>query len=162
MSCRAFSPTPNSALSCWSGRRVGKTAIVQEHVFRQVRDHGMLPGGKGGVWLIAPQRLISGMSYVGHWENRLLAILREAQRQNRVLYFDDLLGLFAAGLTSQSDLSVAHVLRPFIERHDVRVLAEITPEALRILRERDRGFADLFQIIPVPEPSERGSRQDPP
>ena len=38
----------------------------------------------------------SGMSYVGQWENRLLAILREAKRRNRVLYFDDLLGIFAA------------------------------------------------------------------
>ena len=139
--------------------RVGKTAIIQEHVFREVQRDGLLPRGKGGVWLVAPQRLISGMAYVGQWENRLLAILGESQKNTRVLYFDDMLGLFTAGLTSQSDLSAAHVLRPFIERRDVRVVAEITPEALRILRERDRGFADLFQILPVAEPPERDTRR---
>ena len=34
------------------------------------------------------------------------------------------------------------------------MLGEITPEGLRILQERDRGFADLFHIIPVREPTD--------
>ena len=31
----------------------------------------------------------------------------------------------------------------------VRVLAEMTPEAFRVLRERDRGLADLFDVVPA-------------
>ncbi len=68
------------------------------------------------------------MSYVGQWEGRLLAILKEAKRKRHTLYFDDLVGLFFSGRTSNSQLSVAHVLKPYIERRDVRVLAEVTPE----------------------------------
>jgi len=139
--------------------RVGKTALVHEYVYRQVERRGSPYSGKHNVWGVAPQRLISGMSYVGQWENRLLAILRHAQNRGHVLYFDDLLGLYAAGQTNNSDLSVAQVLRPYVERRDVRVLAEITPEALRVLRERDRGFADLFHVLPVAEPPEREARR---
>ena len=40
-----------------------------------------------------------------------------------------------------------------VDRGEVRLLTEMTPEAFRVLRERDRGFADLFHIIPVSEPS---------
>ena len=67
------------------------------------------------------------------------------------MFFDDLLGLYHAGVTCQSDLNVAHVLKPYVERRDVRLIAEITPEGLRVLRERDRGFADLFHILPLQE-----------
>jgi ATP-dependent Clp protease ATP-binding subunit ClpC len=139
---------------------VGKTALVHEFIHRRAErraaEHGTPQSRREeNVWLLAPQRLISGMSYVGQWENRLLAILKEAQKQRHILYFDDLLGLYQAGVTCQSALSVADVLKPYVERRDVRVLAETTPEQLRVFRERDRGFADMFQIIDVNEPDER-------
>jgi ATP-dependent Clp protease ATP-binding subunit ClpA len=135
-------------------RLAGKTAAVHECVFRRVAARGSVHVQKQNVWLVSPQRLISGMSYVGQWEGRLLAILRHARKRDHVLYFDDLVGLFLAGVTSQSALSAAVVLKPYLERRDVRVLGEITPEGLRVLQERDRGFADLFHLIPVREPTD--------
>lgn len=136
--------------------QVGKTAILHEYVFHLVadrRERRADPWEKN-VWHLSPQRLISGMSSVGQWENRLLAILKEAQKRDHVLYFDDLLGLYFAGQSSQSSLSVAHVLKPYIERREVRLVGEMTPDSFRVLRERDRGFADLFHLVPVAEPSE--------
>jgi ATP-dependent Clp protease ATP-binding subunit ClpC len=135
-------------------RLCGKTTIVHESVYRRVSVRKSVHVQKGNVWLVSPQRLISGMSYVGQWEGRLLAILKHAKKRNHVLYFDDLIGLFLAGVTSQSSLSAAVVLKPYLERRDVRVLGETTPEGLRVLQERDRGFADLFHIIPVREPDD--------
>jgi ATP-dependent Clp protease ATP-binding subunit ClpA len=132
----------------------GKTAVVHECVFRRVAARKSVHVQKGNAWLVSPQRLISGMSYVGQWEGRLLAILKHARKRDHVLYFDDLIGLFLAGVTSQSALSAAVVLKPYLERRDVRVLGEITPEGLRVLQERDRGFADLFHLIPVREPTD--------
>src|SRR2546423_225112 len=41
-----------------------------------------------------------------------------------------------------------------MEKRSVRVIAEITPEAWRVLRERDRAFADLFHVIPINETAE--------
>jgi ATP-dependent Clp protease ATP-binding subunit ClpA len=135
-------------------RQVGKTALLEEFVYRRVEARQSAFRDRGNVWLLAPGRLISGISYVGQWEDRLLAILKEARRRRHIIYFDDLLGLFLAGHSAGSTLSVADVLKPYLERREVQVVAEITPGALRVLRERDRGFADLFHLLPVREPSE--------
>jgi len=144
-------------------RLVGKTAVIHEFVRRrmdrrrtsEVTMHvASVADLSGDIWLISPQRLISGMSYLGQWEGRLLAILKESQRKHHTLYFDDVIGLFYAGRTSSSQLSVAHVLKPYLERRDVRVIAESTPEAFRVLQELDRSFADLFQVVRIEEPNE--------
>ena len=144
-------------------RLVGKTAVIHEFVRRRMERRrtsettmhiASIADLRGDVWLVSPQRLISGMSFLGQWEGRLLAILKEGQRKRHTLYFDDVIGLFYAGRTSASKLSVANVLKPYLERRDVRVLAEATPEVFRVLQELDRGFADLFQIVRVEEPNE--------
>ena len=135
-------------------RKVGKTAVLHELVWQiRARKKERFGGGRE-VWLLSPMRLISGMSHVGEWENRALAILDYARDKDRVLYFDDLPGLFTAGISSSSNLNLAQVFRPVLEKRSVRLVAEITPESWRLLRERDRAFADLFHVIPVEEPSE--------
>jgi ATP-dependent Clp protease ATP-binding subunit ClpC len=132
-------------------RQCGKTTILHEVVYRRVADRKSPFVNRDCTWLLSPQRLISGMSYVGQWENRLLGILKHAKKKHHVLYFDDLVGLFVAGISASSTLSAAQVLKPYLERRDVRVVGEITPEGLRVLQERDRSFADLFHVLPVRE-----------
>ena len=163
---RLLSASDNQPVVLTGKRLVGKSAIIHEFVRRRMERRrssevtlpvglrGIIADLAGDVWLISPQRLISGMAYVGQWEARLLAILKEAKRKHHTLYFDDLVGLFSAGRTSSSSLSVADVLKPYIERRDIRVVAETTPEALRVLQELDRSFVDLFKVIPIREPTE--------
>ncbi|HVK09712.1 MAG TPA: AAA family ATPase [Gemmataceae bacterium] len=138
-------------------RQCGKTTILHEVVYRRVADRKSPFVNRDCTWLLSPQRLISGMSYVGQWENRLLGILGHAKKKHHVLYFDDLVGLFVAGVSASSTLSAAQVLKPYLERRDVRIVGEITPEGLRVLQERDRSFADLFHVLPVREPSDAGT-----
>jgi len=146
-------------------RGVGKTALVHECVYRRIAQRGATgssatpPASDHMVWLLSPARLIAGMSYVGQWEERLLAILDEAAARQHVLYFEDVLGLYQAGQSADSDLNVAAVLRPWVERRAFRLLAEMTPEGFRVLNERDRGLADLFHVLPLREPSEPESRR---
>ena len=129
-------------------RMAGKTAIVHGAV--RERERRRRPRAEGErLWLLSPQRLISGMMAVGQWEQRLLAILEEAKGRDHVLYFDDVLGLYRAGASAASDLTVSDVLRTHVLRRDVRVLAEMTPEMFRAFAERDRGLADQFDVQPV-------------
>ena len=83
--------------------------------FQKISRRENKSSDKNQMWLLSPQRLISGMSFVGQWENRLIAILKTAQKHNHLLYFDDLPGLFFAGVSANSDLNVAQVLKPYIE-----------------------------------------------
>ncbi len=134
--------------------QVGKTNLIHEYVFGQAGRRPKHRSAQSLIWLVSPQRLISGMSFVGQWENRLTAILKEAQEKDHLLYFDDLLGLFFAGVSASSDLNVAQVLKPYIERRDVRVVGEISPETWRVLQEKDRSFAELFHVFRLAETTE--------
>jgi len=131
--------------------QVGKTAIIHEFLHRRLAADEK---PKPMVWLLSPQRLISGMIYVGQWQDRVHAILRHAVKEGLILYFDDLPGLFEAGRSANSDLTVGQVLKPYLEKGALRVLAEIAPEAWRRLREIDRGFADFFETVVIREPSD--------
>ena len=167
-----FAATGNSK-SCWrrlEARRspaaaaepgpplVGKTALVHEFIYRrarrQTRRRHELPASDplAKVWLLAPQRLISGMSYVGQWENRLLAILKESRGKNGCIFSTSTIcsGLYHAGVTSQSSLSVADVHKPCTSSMS-EVRTTCWPKRRRSnsasSRERDRGFADMFQLV---------------
>ncbi|HND56497.1 MAG TPA: AAA family ATPase, partial [Pirellulaceae bacterium] len=99
------------------------------------------------------------MSFVGQWENRLLAILDHARRKDHVLYFDDVLGLFHAGVSRDASLSVADVLKPVLQRRKVRVVGEMTEEQWQTLQQRDRGLADCFHVVRVPAASSDEARR---
>lgn len=137
-------------------RLVGKSALISEMVRRYRTGKKRLDRR---FWLLSPQRLISGMSYLGQWEARLLAILKHAAKKDLVLVFNDLLGLFSAGVSRDSNLCVADVLKPYLQRGEVRLLAECTAEGLAILREKDRGFADLFTLTRLHETSDAETLQ---
>lgn len=134
--------------------RVGKTTVIHESVYQGVAARPEDKRNRGNVWHLAPQKIVAGMSYVGQWENRVLAILNYMVKHQHVLYLDDMPGMFRAGVHSKSTLSAADVLKPFVERRDLQLLLEITPGQLRVFQERDRGFADLFQVLRLEASSE--------
>ena len=139
----------NRPIALVGPRLSGKTTVLHEVVRRRVARRAKPFGAKRNVWLLSPQRLISGMMYVGQWEGRVQAILKTARKRRHVLYFDDFLGLYQAGLSRDAQLSVADMLRPYIQRRDIRVLIEMTPEAFHAFAERDRGLADQFDVLRV-------------
>lgn len=141
--------TDNRPIMLVGPRLSGKTTVLHECVRRRVARRGRPYAAKQNVWLLAPQRLISGMMYVGQWEGRLQAILKVAQRKRHVLYFDDFLAMYRAGISRDASLCAADVIKPFIHRLDIRVLAEMTPEAWQTFNERDRGLADQFQVLRI-------------
>jgi ATP-dependent Clp protease ATP-binding subunit ClpC len=152
---------PRGGLLLVGPRLVGKSALIRAHVSQRLEQERIQPPSKkkwaarSGTYQLSPGRLISGMSYLGQWENRFLNILKHCRKRDHVLVFDDLLGLLTAGVSRDSALNAAQLLKSFLDRHEVRVIGEMTPEAYQILRQRDRALADHFQVLFVeaPEPS---------
>ena len=143
-------------------RLVGKSALIRAHVSQRLEAESKSPTKKkpkrSSTYLLSPGRLISGMSYVGQWENRFLSILKHCRKRDHVLVFDDLLGLLTAGVSSDSSLNAAQLLKSFLDRSEVRVIGEITPEAYQILRQRDRALADQFEVLSL-EPPDPGQNR---
>ena len=125
----------------------GKTARI--HGAARTRRDRKKTNTRQLIWQLSPARLISGMSYLGQWQERVLGIIKHAHQLDHVLYFDDLLGLYEAGKTRDSTMCVADTLRAQMDVRPVRILAEMTREAWAILREKDRAFANRFVVMPT-------------
>ena len=156
---RLLSDADNRPIVLVGPRLSGKTTVLHECVRRRVARRKKLYASRRNVWLLSPQRLISGMMFVGQWEGRVQAILREARRRRHVLYFDDFLGLYQAGISRDASLSVADVLKPPILRREIRVLAELTAEAWQAFQEHDRGLADQFHVLRIEATGEEQTRR---
>ena len=139
----------------------GKTAVLHETLRRHIRDANEQNAAKlQKMWHIDPLRVISGMSVVGQWQRRMEAIIDfAAYRLRRAfnikkpdhLLCDNMVALFRVGKSSQNSLTLADALRPYLERRELTMIAEATPEEWQKVQEYDRRFAELFRVIRLPE-----------
>ena len=128
---------------------VGKTAII-EAVAQRFADPSKSLQERTDLWRVDGGRLIAGMSFVGAWERRMGRVVHELYHRRDVLVVDDLPGLAWSGRSAHSDTTMAGFLLPHLQRQEIRVLAECTPERLEAARQRNPGFFASFRVIRVP------------
>jgi len=130
----------------------GKTTILVEAVRQLERERDDTdddPGSPRKFWLTSASRLIAGMKYLGQWEERCEEVVVELQRAGGgVLCIENLLDLIREGGTSPLD-SVGNFFLPYLQRGELRMIAEVTPAELDACRRLLPGLADCFQVMPV-------------
>lgn len=131
-------------------RKAGKTAIIHETVHRSMTGDRRKYGSRNQVWLLSPQRLISGMMYVGQWEERCEAVIDELSDVAGVLCAENLLDLVHSGGAGPGD-SLAAFLLPYLQQGELQLVAEATPAELDACRRLFPAFSDAFQILRLEE-----------
>jgi len=138
----------------------GRHTLIEEVVWNYMHNDG----GKGEewkrhyIWHLNPNRVIAGMSIVGHWEKRMEAILRYVIKPQArpdfpdKIIIDNPVALLRIGKSASSSLALSNVLKPYLEKRTLQLVLLATPEEWKIVQESDRSFADLFQVIRIPEP----------
>lgn len=140
---------------------VGKTAVLTEAVKQiekdllNVVDEDFDPeydekNPRHRFWQTNGGRLISGMKYLGQWEERMEAIISELSDIDGVLCVERLLDLIRYG-GREANESLASFLIPYLQRGEIRVVAEATSAELDACRRLLPNFANLFQIVQLPE-----------
>lgn len=144
---------------------VGKHSLVHEVVFRYMesleeKDTPTIEHQR--IWAIDPTRIIAGMSIVGMWQKRFEAILgyvrdrlkefTKTKNQTDKILFDNPVALLRIGKSSQNSMTLSDVLKPYLENRSLQIIMVATNEEWKIVQEKDRRFADLFQVIRVAEP----------
>jgi ATP-dependent Clp protease ATP-binding subunit ClpC len=133
----------------------GKTAVVHELTHRLRAD----PSGPWHVLRVAPSDLLAGTTWLGEWQTKVRNLVQMVRAPRRViLYVPNLEELSDTGRSSQSDSNVATALAPYIERGEVAVLGESTPEAFRSGLGAVGSLRRLFHAIEVREPSTAQTR----
>ncbi|HEU5438384.1 MAG TPA: AAA family ATPase [Ktedonobacterales bacterium] len=139
---------------------VGKTAIIHELTTRMIRKQA--PAGLEGMRVvsISTGAVLVGTKYLGEWQTRLGELVEGAKTARNVfLYIEDIWALRDAGRASDKADGFSTFLRPFIERQEIVVIGEATPETYggggygaRALAD-DQSLMKLFDIIQVEEPT---------
>ena len=95
------------------------------------------------------RHLIAGMSYVGQWEARAVALLERARKQKLVLWSDDVHAWPQIGRTTVSERSLGDFFRGPLARRELCVIGECTPEQLATLSHDAPALAACFARVHV-------------
>ncbi len=127
----------------------GKTSALVEAV-RQIERQRLEEEDDDGrgfkFWMTSGARLIAGMQYLGEWQERCELIVAELSNIGGVLCFENLFELMHTG-TGGPDAGLAMFFTPYLQRGEMRIVAEATPAELDACRKILPGFIDLFQIL---------------
>lgn len=151
--------TENTPIALIGKEGVGKHTVIEEVIWRyESKYYGNRKGGKQRMWHIDPTRIISGMSIVGMWQKRFEAILKyikkpvETAKHSDKMVVDNIVAMLRIGKSSQNDMTLSDVLKPYLEKRQLQMVIVATSEEWKVMQEQDRRFSDLFQVIRLQEP----------
>ncbi|NJK83564.1 MAG: hypothetical protein HC912_06825 [Saprospiraceae bacterium] len=157
-----FDSSKQSALALVGEIGVGKSSLIHECLFRYLYEIEKIEDAEEEMeeefWEIEPTKIIAGMSVVGSWQRRLEAIIsyvkKPYERTNisQTMIFNNPVALLRVGKSSKNAMTLSDVLKPHIEARSLKIVLIATPDEWKVIQEKDRRFADLFQIIRVAAP----------
>jgi ATP-dependent Clp protease ATP-binding subunit ClpA len=134
---------------------VGKTAAVHE-LIRTKAERNL---EAKDFWATSGARLVGGTSGFGMWQERALALCEETKkRKNVVLHLGSLLELLEVGKGGGSGQGVADFLRTPIDRGEIVLIVECTPEQRTVIERRSPGLLHSLAEVRVLEPSPETGR----
>ncbi len=132
---------------------VGKSAVLQQAI-RKITQLSKDQKLSYTFWRIMPQRITASAKYLGEWEETMEALVGELQLANGILWVVDLIQLLLGGGYGPED-SVAAFLMAFMQRNQLQIIGEATPQELNSMRRLLPGFVEHFQIIQIEDPTEQ-------
>src|SRR5688572_8783290 len=122
---------------------VGKTSIVHALAchLAQTRSRKL--------YEFATVQMLSGTTFLGEWQTKVMALFAAAAKSRAVLYFSDIWNLRSAGRASNTEDTVWDALRPRLIKGELQVIGEVNDEQLLALNALP-GFATPFDVIEVP------------
>ncbi|NVB81428.1 MAG: ATP-dependent Clp protease ATP-binding subunit [Kofleriaceae bacterium] len=129
-------------------RGAGKTALVRR-IARGLLERSR---GKGAprrrLWATSADRIVAGMIYLGMWQQRCLAMVKELEGGADVLYLDRL----ADAMAPMSDgASITDLLAAAIISGELSMFAECDEAELVRARQKNPALIDAMRVIRVPE-----------
>jgi ATP-dependent Clp protease ATP-binding subunit ClpC len=101
------------------------------------------------LWRGSGARLVAGMRYLGEWEERAEEFIAALAGIAGIFCAENLLELVSIGGQGPGN-SVAAFLLPYLQRGELRMVAEISPAELEACRRLLPGLLDVFQVVRIP------------
>lgn len=133
---------------------VGKTALIYglADMLRREEVPDRLKGFK--IYELNLGNLLAGTQFRGDFEKRLKSIMDGISNEgNCIVYIDEIHNLVGAGRTGDSSLDASNLLKPFLERGNIRFIGSTTYDEYNRFFSQDKGLNRRFQQIDILEPS---------
>jgi ATP-dependent Clp protease ATP-binding subunit ClpA len=133
---------------------VGKTAIAEGLALRIAT--GDVPDvlAEAVIYSLDMGQLLAGTRYRGDFEERLKAVMKQVEEDERaILFIDEIHTIIGAGATSGGAMDASNLLKPALQTGGLRCIGSTTYKEFRSYFEKDRALARRFQKIDVVEPT---------
>ncbi|HKE16578.1 MAG TPA: AAA family ATPase, partial [Kofleriaceae bacterium] len=94
-------------------------------------------------------QLVAGMSGFGEWQERLVKVMQAAERQGAILYFENLAELLGEH-PERGGRDLLGAMRRWVVDGRVRLLGELTPDALELGQRHQVAFFGAVARVEVP------------
>ena len=132
---------------------VGKTGIVEGLAQRIASSECPEFLRDARIVEISMAALIAGTKYRGEFEERLQAVIKEAEQQSEVILFiDEIHTLVGAGAVGGS-MDASNILKPALARGSIKLIGATTTAEYRRDIEKDPALERRFQAVWVEEPT---------
>ncbi|MEM1007638.1 MAG: AAA family ATPase, partial [Myxococcota bacterium] len=131
----------------------GKTALLHEVAYRLHHEQTPESIRARRIWFADASRLIVDPGLFSNWQSQCLDLLQECIDNDAILYIGDLLHLLDAGKHVHSEQNVSMLLKPYLTRRKLTVVAECTPRHFSQVELRDPSFSRLFRPYRLEDPA---------
>ncbi len=145
--------TPEKSTLLVGKAGIGKTAIVEGLGYRMQK--GEVPDALKSYELIKVNMtsLLGSSVSEGQNENRLQLLISELKEKKNIILFIDEVHLLVNRNTTNMDVDFANMLKPGLDRGDIKMIGATTTEEYETYILRDRAFLRRFLKVDVKEPT---------
>ena len=146
--------TPEKSALLVGKAGVGKTAIVEGIGYRM--KNGDIPNALKGYELIKVNisSLLGETISNGNSENKLQLLVDELKTKKNIILFIDEIHLLVNRNTSNMSIDFANMLKPGLDRGEIKMIGATTYEEYEAYILRDRAFLRRFLKVDVAEPTQ--------
>ena len=134
---------------------VGKTALIYGLAARI--NAGNVPDRLKGsrIYMLDLGTMLAGTQYRGDFEKRIKQVMDgvSGESKNNIIYIDEIHNMVGAGAVGESSMDASNMLKPYLERGDLRFIGSTTYEEYNKHFSRSKGLVRRFQQIDILEPS---------
>ena len=132
---------------------VGKTAVV-EGLAQRIAS-GKVPDflSNRRVLEVDLAAMVAGTKYRGQFEERLKSLIKEAEKDDRVILFIDEVHLVVGTGAAEGSMDAASLLKPALARGKIHLIGATTNDEYRKYIEKDAALTRRMQPVAIDQPS---------
>ena len=149
--------TPSKSAVLVGQPGVGKTTIVEglSYLISTQQIPSFLKNKK--ILKINTSSIVKGCKFVGMFEDKVEKLMRYLiKNPDTILFVDELHTAIGLGTGNDSNLDLANLMKPYIDRGQIKVIGATTKEEYDRYIKSDKAFNRRFIKVNVEEPEEKG------